>query len=157
MNTAKRTLLSAAIFFAAIAAFAQDQVTFKGAVTPLGPDHGPVRVQLSVDGRLQDLRVKTNGQFRFTVQKGQQVRMISSCEGHMVKEVVIDGAYASEGSADLRMVKFDVELEQQDDRTDLRHPVPAGNIAFTEGTGWLLVTCEARMAQQEPKLMAARQ
>ena len=92
MNTAKRTLVSAAIFAAAISAFAQGPVTFKGSVIPLANDHGRASIRLSVDGVQQDIRVKNNGHFRFTVQHGQQVRMISSCEGFVQKEVVIDAA-----------------------------------------------------------------
>jgi len=76
MNTAKRTLLSAAIFAAAISAFAQGPVTFKGSVIPLANDHGRASIRLSVDGVQQDIRVKNNGHFRFTVQQGQQMRRL---------------------------------------------------------------------------------
>lgn len=156
MNTAKRTLLTAAILVAAIAAFAQAPVTFKGSVLPLGPDHGPILVHLSVDGQPQEVRVKANGHFRFTVQQGQQVRMVSSCEGFVEKEVVIDAAHFSKGRPDLRTVEFDVELEQQNVLGDLYHPEPVGNIAFAKGTGRLLVARGDSATKQEQKLTAAR-
>ena len=136
MTTAKRTLLSAAIFAAAISAFAQGPVTFKGSVIPLANDHGRASISLSVDGMQQDIRGKNNGQFRFTVQQGEQVRKISSCEGFVQKEVVIDAAHAS---ANQHTVKFDVELQEQNASCDLYHKDPAGSLGFAEGTGRLVV------------------
>ena len=84
----------------------------------------------------QDIRGKNNGHFRFTVQQGEQVRKISSCEGFVQKEVVIDAAHAS---ANQHTVKFDVELQEQNASCDLYHKDPAGNLGFAEGTGRLVV------------------
>ena len=154
MNTAKRTLLSAAIFAAAISAFAQGPITFKGSVIPLADQHGRASISLSVDGVQQELRVKNNGHFRFTVEAGEQVRMISSCEGFVQKEVVIDAAHAG---ANQHTVKFDVELQKQNASCDLYHKDPAGNLAFAEGTGRLVVAYGDRSVQQESKVLAARQ
>lgn len=157
MNTAKRTLLSAAIIAAAITTFAQPPVTFMGSVIPLGNDRGQARINLQVDGVQQEVRVKANGHFRFTVEAGQQVRMFSSCEGFLAKEVVIDAANAADGLRAERTVKFDVELEQQNNSGDLYHKDPAGNLAFTAGSGLLVVAYGDRSVQQEPKVLAARQ
>jgi|GEM_PF-6314491 len=157
MNTAKRTLVSAAILATAISAFAQGPITFKGSVIPLANQHGRASISLSVDGVPQGLRVKNNGRFRFTMKHGQQVRMISSCEGFVQKEVVIDAAHAGEGSVNQRTVKFDVELQEQNASCDLYHPDPAGNLAFAAGTGRLVVAYGDRSVQQEAKLLAAKQ
>ena len=154
MNTAKRTLVSAAILAAAITTFAQTPINFKGSVIPLANDHGRASISLSVDGMQQDIRGKNNGQFRFTVQQGEQVRKISSCEGFVQKEVVIDAAHAS---ANQHTVKFDVELQEQNASCDLYHKDPAGSLGFAEGTGRLVVAYGERSVQQEMKVLAARQ
>ena len=148
MNTAKRTLLTAAIIAAAIAGFAQDQVTFKGTVTPMGASNEPVRVSLTVDGLPQDLRIRANGNFRFTVQQGQEVRMVSSCEGFVAKEVVINVAHVSDGKSSNRSLEFDVQLERQLVAGDQCQPDTAGNIAFAQGTGRVLVAYDKRLAQR---------
>lgn len=148
MNTAKRTLLTAAIAALAIVGFAQDQVTFKGSVIPMGSGHGPVRVTLTVDGLPQDLRIKANGNFRFTVLQGQEVRMVSSCEGFVAKEVVINVAHVSDGKSNNRSLEFDVQLERQLVAGAQYKPDTAGNIAFAQGTGRVLVAYDKRLAQR---------
>ncbi|MGB3868239.1 MAG: hypothetical protein WA937_02120 [Flavobacteriales bacterium] len=148
MNTAKRTLLTALIAAAAIAGFAQEQVTFKGTVIAMGTAPGPVNVCLTVDGLPQDLRIRANGNFLFTAQEGQQVRMISSCEGFVTKEVVIDVAHLSDGTAKNRSVKFDVQLSRKRVAAEQCQPEAAGNIAFGTGTGRVLVNYDNRLAQR---------
>lgn len=139
MNTAKRTLLTAAIAAAAIAATAQDNITFKGSVITLAPASEPVRIHLLAGGLERAVSVSANGNFKFTVREGETVTMRSVCNGFVEKQVLIDARNADERRAKNRVISFDVELEAQDEYEGLYHPNPAGQLAFADGTGRLLV------------------
>jgi hypothetical protein len=144
MNTAKRTLLTAAIATAAIAATAQVQVTFKGSVITLAPATERVHIYLLVNGNEREVSVSANGNFKFTVEAGQTVTMQSTCKGFVEKQVLIDASNAKK-----RTVNFDVELEAQDEYGSLYHPNPAGHIAFADGTGRLLVAYDNTLVRMD--------
>lgn len=149
MNTAKRTLLTAAIAAAAIAAAAQGQLTLKGSIITLAPASEPVRIQLLIGGLEQSVHVSANGNFKFTVEVGQTVTMRSTCKDFVQKEVLIDAGNAGDSSDKKRTIHFDVELETQDAFGRLYHPNPAGRIAFASGTGRLLVAFDNALARME--------
>lgn len=155
MNTAKRTLLTAAIAAAAIAATAQGHVTFKGSVIPLDRPHHPTRMCLVVNGHWQDVPVRRNGNFKFTIRQGQRARIISGCEGFVPKEVLIDATHANQHRGDRRTVRFDVELERRDSADSLHHPHISGNLAFAAGTGRILVGYNDLLERAEPTLITA--
>jgi hypothetical protein len=149
MNTAKRTLISAALAAAAIAATAQGTVTFKGSVITMAPATEPVRIHLLVDGTEREVQVNANGYFKFTLQAGQAVTMRSACNGFVEKEVSIDTR-----NVKLATVRFDVELEEQDARGIMYYPNPVGQIAFAEGTGRILVAYDHQLMRADPVLVA---
>lgn len=134
MNTAKRTLLSAAIAALAFSAMAQERVTLKGQVIPLGPTQGTIMLILLVDGQQRAMALGRHGNFRLEFKEGQTVLMTSHCPGFEPKRVMIDTKNANGG-----IVRFDVELHAQEGIALASAPALAGSIAFASGTGRLLV------------------
>jgi len=160
-TTAKRTLLHAALFVAAISfslfANAEGHVVFKGRVLRTDVCTTPVSMIVTDGVDTMEVVITRNGRYSFAIPTNESVSVFLTSADHITKEIKLDTHNAPEAKgliARATRVPFFVELERQTKGMEMGYVSAAGHIYFNpqgEGVRTMLVpTPQAKVSVETP-------
>ena len=160
-TTAKRTLLQAALFVAAVSfslfANAEGHVVFKGRVLRTDVCTTPVSMIVTDGVDTMEVVITRNGRYSFAIPTNENVSVFLTSADHITKEIKLDTHNALEDRT--TRVPFFVQLERQQKGMELGYVSAAGHIYFNpqgEGVRTMLVPTPQAKVNVEAQDIAAR-